>query len=530
MTMEVWLRPWAYYAPHRRITLPPGGTAFVPTGHDASVLLFSPGTVPPTVDGSLKTIEPVARLRLRHLSGLQTDRDVETTLSLLPFPVRHEPAARIAGANGSMVSLSWPEAPERFRSNTEPQTEAEGRAKDLMLRAEAVWDRISDVDELLGDPASLWPSLRDRWMGRDAGEPKMDVIVKQARELSRVIDALEARPRKILRRVHRQVPVARVQEVDRRSMLWLARQPGETLAERAGDDQRVLAVAREENFDTLENRVLRAYGDLAARHARDYLARNRTRRQSMRAIMVERFAKRCHRMARELSDRGVRAAEPGVTPNFVLQQNPLYQTVWKGWIELLKIDQTRDELWRWQARSWDEFCSLALMVALSAVPGAQPVATSPIWFRNEHHRGHWIEADTPLGVVYLPNSGLIVEVQRTHAGLGTENWVAPIWLRVGRLADPSGFLSHIPVWPIWSPFGGLSAGEASEVASLLERVRPGHVRGGIVLRPTIGPDDVDVDRSGTVLAAALGTEGAALRDTLAGVTRHLSGLFGETSE
>jgi hypothetical protein len=52
------------------------------------------------------------------------------------------------------------------------------------------------------------------------------------------------------------VPVGRVQEIDRRAMLWFARQPGETLADRAGDDQRVLAVAREENFDTLENRVL----------------------------------------------------------------------------------------------------------------------------------------------------------------------------------------------------------------------------------------------------------------------------------
>ena len=51
----------------------------------------------------------------------------------------------------------------------------------------------------------------------------------------------------------------RVQEMDRASMRWLSKQPGTTLAQRAGSDQRVLAIVRKENFDTLENRVLHAY-------------------------------------------------------------------------------------------------------------------------------------------------------------------------------------------------------------------------------------------------------------------------------
>jgi hypothetical protein len=429
---------------------------------------------------------------------------------------------------GGRAEILWPDAPERPRGNADPVTAEEKAAHALFLRAGSVWDRIADVDTLLADPAGLWTNLRILWTELDAGEPQMDVIVRQARELLRTIDALMIRPRRILRRVHRQIPVGRVQEVDRRSMLWLARQPGETLAERAGDDQRILAVAREENYDTLENRVLRAYGELAARHGRDYLERNKTRQRSRRALQVEHFAKSCRRMARELADRGVRAAEAGVTPNFVLQQNPGYHAVWQAWEELLNEERRADELWRWQARSWEEFCGLALMVALAGLPGARPVATAPIWFRDEHHRGKWIEADSPLGVMHLPEARLIVELQRSHPGGDAAHIGAPIWLRIGRLGETQGFLTHVPVWPLWSPVEGLSIGEAAEVAGVVARAGR-LVRGGLIIRPSAGPEASETDLSGAVLALTLGTEGAALRDALSHVTDHLAMLFGEAA-
>lgn len=524
MSFELWLRPWAWFAPHRRLAITPG-TVAVPPGQDAPLLLFAGDLVQPGVTDLDKSAHPVAHLGLLP-GGSSTDREVGGTISLLPFPVRRELGARFHLPSG-LASIAWPDAPERFRGSAEPQTDTEKAAKALMLRAEAVWDRISDVDELLIDSSRLWPALRDRWMGRDADEPRMDVIVKQARELSRVVDSLESRPRRILRRVHRHVPVARLQEVDRRSMLWLARQPGETLAERAGDNQRVLAVAREENFDTLENRVLRAYGELATRHGRDYLARNRTRRQSRRAVTVERFAQRCHWLARELADRGVRVAEPGVTPNFVLQQNPLYHDIWRGWLELLKVEQARDELWRWQARSWEEFSSLAILVALSAVPGAIPVANSPIWFRDEHHRGQWIEADAPLGVVYLPDPAVIVEVKRADDGSAMAAFGAPIWLRIGRLGEGTGSSLQVPVWPIWSPVPGLSPGETTEVSEVVARGQAHMVCGGIVVRPAAGPEDAKFEGAGGVLTVTLGTEGPALRETLDAIVLHLMRLVDE---
>ncbi|MFD1807551.1 hypothetical protein ACFSHQ_03525 [Gemmobacter lanyuensis] len=62
-----------------------------------------------------------------------------------------------------------------------------------------------------------------------------------------------------------------MQEMDRASMRWLSRQPGRTTAERAGSEQRIMAVVRHQNYDTLENRVAHSYLLLAVEVGREWL-------------------------------------------------------------------------------------------------------------------------------------------------------------------------------------------------------------------------------------------------------------------
>lgn len=520
MSTELWLRPWARYVPQRRLLLN-AGALDIPSAHSAPTYLYHPQARPAQVDGKATLTEPVAAMQGRDPSG---QHDVATVLSLLPFPTRRSPGFSIATPNGA-CRLSWSTAPEKQSQNHEPQNDEERLAHALMQRVMAVWDRISDVEDALVDPARLWQTLAWRWAELDDQQPSRDVIVRHARELARVLDALEMGPRRILRRVHRQTPVSRVQEIDRRAMLWLARQPGETLAERAGDSQRVLAVVREENLDTLENRVMRSYAELAHRHARDYLERNRTRRRTLRARSVEAHGKRCARLARNFAERGVRKAEPGVAPNFVLQQNAHYHAIWKAWIELLDHERQKDDLWRWQARSWEEFCLLAVVVALTKVEDAQLVASSPLWFRDEHHRGRWIETDSPLAVVFLPSSGLIVEVQTEQPNEHMRTLGAPLWLRIGEAGHKQGFLSRIPVWPLWSPSNGLVHGESEEVRRILAQAGGSAVAGGLLIRPSASDDRCDFDAAGSVLCLTLGTDGAALRDALERMAEYIAALL-----
>lgn len=495
---ELWLRPWALLARNHICPTAPGHLT-VPEGHRAPLWLYR-REGGGAGDGA-------------EVAGFAAGDDPRR-LQLLPLPLSYARPLKLQ-VDGGQASLSWLEVPERPPDRPTPASDAEARAQALMLRAEEVWDRLADVDAALADPARLWDELRRRWMDAEDAPPTMDVIVRHSRALARTLDQLEAHPRRFLRRTHARLPLARVQELDRKAMLWLARQPGDTLAERAGDTQRLLAVAREENFDTLENRVLRAYTELAELRARDYLRRNPARRQSSRARAVERYGRRCARLARDLVGRGVRRAEPGCLPNFVLQQNPAYRAIWLGWEDLLRAERTRDELWRWQARSWEEFCALALMVALTGLPGAQLIAGAPILFRDEQQQGSWVVHDNPLGVVHLPAQGVVVELARgLFTGRRLADLGAPLWIRVGRVGDTEGFLARLAIWPIWDATGGLVPGEEVELAALLPRLGVGELAGGIVLRPAddAGPETA---RAGPADALTLGVEGASLAEGLA---------------
>ena len=501
--LELWSRPWAMVEIKRRYRqLIEGSQLTIGDDHRAGLWLFTPTAKAIAVNGSTETGEPV--LGFDHST-------LPRTLLHLPLPLRRHPPTSIK-FEGKDVLIQWPSVPERPPTKHTPQNDEEARAHDLFLRARSVWDRLRDVDSALGDPAVLWQELRRRWTSDDYAEPQMDVIVRHAINLRRTIDELDRAPRHILRRTHRQVPLSRVQELDRRSMTWLVRQPGTSLAERAGVRQAILAVARDENFDTLENRVLRAYAELAAFVASDYLARNNAKRKSRRAELVDAYRRRCKRLGRELAEKGVRLAAPGVMPNFVLQQNSRYNKVWDAWGELVKRERENDDLWRWQGRSWEEFCALAVMVALVGIPGAQLIVSSPLTFRDEQKRGRWIDHDNPLGAFYLQEQGLVVEVHFAAPRPGTmrSDFAAPIWISVGKVGAIDGFLSNVPVWPIWDHKGSLVAGETSELHSVIQLGNKARISAGLVLRPTAAQEAAQMDQSGTAVAISVGTQGAPL--------------------
>lgn len=485
--------------------------------HRAGLWLFTPTGKPIIVNGSTATGEPV--------SGF--DHSVSPRALLhLPVPLKRRPPTSIK-VEGRDVIIAWPSLPERPPTKHTPQNEEEKAGHELFLRARSVWDRLRDVDSALGDPANLWEELRRRWTSDDDCEPQMDVIVRHAIKLRRTIDELDRTPRRILRRTHRQVPLSRVQELDRRSMTWLVRQPGTSLAERAGSRQTILAVAREENFDTLENRVLRAYAELSAFVASDYLARNSAKRRSRRADLVEAYRRRCQRLARDLTEKGVRLAEVGILPNYVLQQNPRYNKIWDAWGELIKRERENDELWLWQGRSWEEFCALSVMVALGGIPGAKLVASAPITFRDEQKRGRWVDHDNPLGAFYLQEQSLVVEVHfgATRPGTARSDFAAPIWISVGQTNAIDGFLSSIPVWPIWEPQGGVVAGEAAELQSILQLGKKARISAAVVIRPIASNSNGEFEHVGATLALSMGTQGPALYRAIDSMSAFFSSLI-----
>jgi len=516
---ELWYRPWALAeaSGRHRVVLGAGDHTVRPD-HRAALWFHAPAANTLRSTAKSDTLEAVAGFALEGGSR---------SLALAAVPLRRNAPLRFATSSGP-VGVTWPDAPERPSRALEPKTDSEKVAHALLLRGESVWDRLHEVEIALTDPVNLWSELRRLWAeDDDVSDPRMDIIVRHAMQLSRTLDELDRAPRRVLRRTHEMVPLDRVQEMDRRAMSWLVRQPGETLAERAGDSQRVLAVTRQENFDTLENRVVRAYAELASHVARDYLERNGRKRLSRRVLKVKEFGKRAKRLGRDLASRGVRRAEPGVTPNFVLQQNPRYHAVWDAWRELLTQERLIDELWSWQATSWEEFSALALMVAISTIEGARLIASAPLTFRDEQHHGSWVTHDNPLGVFHLPKQQLVVDVQfrmaqrsTAQADLGTQ-----LWVRFGHTNDPAGFHKYAPVWAMWDLLGGSVPEDLAEVAGFLPRFRSAQVVAGLIVRPAASEEASSIEHRDAITAIELGTQGAALRDGIASMAQFVSALL-----
>jgi len=183
---------------------------------------------------------------------------------LLPYP-------KSGHSEGSPMVRGLPARP---KISLDPHSPDEIIAADALAHMNQVIARIQELDAALDDPEKVWVLLAEAWRrAEDEADPRMAEIVRQARDVLPLLQDLEKRIRRVLRRNREMTSLDRVQEMDRGSMLWLVRQPGRTTAERAGAGQRILATVRHENFDTLENRVLHAYVILAVQVSREWLSR-----------------------------------------------------------------------------------------------------------------------------------------------------------------------------------------------------------------------------------------------------------------
>ena len=241
--------PWSLTIPSEQTRIASADAATWPHAADGLNLFVDSGDGL-QVDGDPHRTELRGRLRTRQ--------GEEQALLCLPFSLQGD-------ATVSLRHRSWPSAAELTLAGTlaRPRQDAAEEEDDepggpwfrFLL---ALVGRMRDFEAALQRSHLPWTEVRDRWLQPvDQQDPTMDVLVRHARaHRTRWADIVE-RPRRILNRRRELVPLSRVEELDTHCMAWLSRQPGTTLAERAGGRQRILALSRFENPDTLENRVCR---------------------------------------------------------------------------------------------------------------------------------------------------------------------------------------------------------------------------------------------------------------------------------
>lgn len=409
--------------------------------------------------------------------------------------------------------------PVRPKSGSQPRDDEETFAHDTFRRMNEVVARVQELQDALDDPANVWLRLREAWKrAEDEKDPRMAEIVKQARNLMPVLKDLEKRIRRILRRERELTPMDRAQEMDRKSLLWLTRQPGRNMRERGGASQRVQSIVRRENFDTLENRVVRSYARLAEMVAREWINEHPRARESTRFKSVDAYRKFLKSLSRDLTALGVGVAAPPVTPNYVLMQDKGYRQIYKAWVKLLRREKALDELWAWQAQTWTDFVVLAIVLALDELDEAELVAQSPIVWNEEAVSGRAFDQGRPIAIFWLKKTGRVVEVMARPEEPGAVLTLARAHVAL-RVVDPSGeeFPRRVAVWTPHAMEEIDLAAAAQESCDRVWQIDQGPstielLRDGLIVAPSHGVSRREVCQNGRVKveALSLGASGGAL--------------------
>jgi hypothetical protein len=396
-----------------------------------------------------------------------------------------------------------------------------------------------------------WERVVDFWCRDAASEqvPPLDIVVRHAESLQGTIDSLASHPRRVLKRIRERLPIGRLEELDSACLEWYVRQPGRTPLEKAGTRQVLLGVARRENFDTLENRVLRAYLRLAASAASTYTALYAALRRSQRMMMVERFGRVCRILDRDLDSLEIGLPSPPILPNYVLQQDVNYRRLWLGYLELLRRKQEEDDIWRWQGRLWAEFSRLTLLVAMRRLQGSRIIAETPLFVRTDQQRGRWADLSAHPAVMLVPIEGrrlavTVIDAQSEEASQfgGREIWeylwsIGPACVLHAQDIG-SGEITWVLIWAL-HPVSGQEMDLQHEVdladaalGHLRERIRADGGRllrmRGIVLvsRPPLdGEAGADSRDRGETIAYRSSVSALSLENMIHGLTDMLPVIF-----
>jgi uncharacterized protein DUF2357 len=261
-------------------------------------------------------------------------------------------------------------------------------------------------------------------------EPPLELIAQISSSYRHKLLKLSSSPRKVLRKIRRKEHLSRVQQMDTNCLMWFIRQPGRNALEKAGSRQEIFAVAREEIYNTLENRVLKSMISLSHRAARGYYRKfnnSRKYKTSERLSLIQRFSLETRSILQSKIFEGIVNLHRTPKPNYVLMFDANYREMWHWYLRLVRQQEETEASWKWQQYLFADWCKFATTVALLRIPGCRTLFKHEVWLRNLPKKGSWFTfSDWPTQLlVSIEEKDYIIDLQ-CHNSQHLENEDEPI--------------------------------------------------------------------------------------------------------
>lgn len=195
------------------------------------------------------------------------------------------------------------------------------------------------LTNLVFDPLTgeALPQRMSYWLSHESQAPEKaklhDRFTYLIDHCADAINSILIMPRQTIIRVHEMTPVYLAQRLDSRSVQWLSRKPGNNMREKLAANPHILAATRKMSFDTLENRLLKAF-----------LARVQgllLDRQEAGVNLTEQQEGLIDSIQKTLRQEEFVSIKPwqNMPPNNVLLQDKQYRKVWRAWQLLNRLEE-----------------------------------------------------------------------------------------------------------------------------------------------------------------------------------------------
>ena len=216
-----------------------------------------------------------------------------------------------------------------FRSTDDLKYEAE-----LLLTVRDWIIRLGDSVEMDDYDWDLDSLLNVRSYFKEYTEEKWDILSRILDECFEAFRVISGQMRESILRENVKLPIHKVREMNRYGMMWLSRQPGRTIREKASGTNAIMAVRRRMTLDTGENRLflafLRQMSDVLEEKLNTFPSSDRIAEEDSMLRQIQAF----------LRSDALDEVRPwgNLPPNNTLLSDQNYRKIWRGWSNLRQID------------------------------------------------------------------------------------------------------------------------------------------------------------------------------------------------
>ncbi len=224
----------------------------------------------------------------------------------------------------------------------------------------------------------------------DLSQASLPLIISLEKqyELSRKLRTITPSLRHQLRRKAELISISRIQEMDSYCLRDYIRRPGHSPEEKAGAKQQLMGVKREQNYNTVENKFLIYFAGrlLHLECVRYEQSKNTTEVNLVRKLRQTIDIFNRSPLIKNISVRHFRLTKP----NYVLLQNPIYNSFYRAYQDYLSRRSQKQRLWSYRNNLLGDTIYLCFVAALLSFTGVNLKPLANLSTRISPHCGNYL--------------------------------------------------------------------------------------------------------------------------------------------